>query len=49
MNDPVLDKEDADMRQRLLRWMQTTDDPLLRGPVASPYYADALGALRGRS
>ncbi len=37
----------ADLRQRLLGWMQETDDPLLRGPVASPYYADALTHLRG--
>ena len=29
--------------------MQATDDPLLRGPVASPYYSAALGALRGHS
>jgi arylsulfatase A-like enzyme len=36
----------ADLRRRLLRWMEQTDDPLLRGPVASPYYADALTRLR---
>jgi arylsulfatase A-like enzyme len=36
----------ADLRRRLLRWMEQTDDPLLRGPVASPYYADALARLR---
>jgi arylsulfatase A-like enzyme len=37
----------ADLRQRLLRWMEETDDPLLRGPVTSPYLADALERLRG--
>jgi len=36
----------ADLRRRLLRWMEQTDDPLLHGPVASPYYADALARLR---
>ncbi|HEV7666392.1 MAG TPA: sulfatase [Chloroflexota bacterium] len=36
----------TDLRQRLLGWMAETDDPLLRGPVASPYYADALARLR---
>ena len=36
----------ADLRRRLLRWMEQTDDPLLDSPVASPYYADALNRLR---
>jgi arylsulfatase A-like enzyme len=43
---PDVDAIQADLRQRLLRWMTETDDPLLRGPVASPYYADALARLR---
>ncbi|HKE26625.1 MAG TPA: sulfatase [Bryobacteraceae bacterium] len=29
-----------DMRKRLARWMQSTDDPLLRGPVAAPAGAE---------
>jgi N-sulfoglucosamine sulfohydrolase len=33
---------EMDLRQRLLAWMQETHDPLLAGPVASPYYADSL-------
>jgi hypothetical protein len=36
---------EADLRGRLLRWMRDTDDPLLRGPVASPYYYEALRRL----
>ena len=36
---------EADLRHRLLAWMESTNDPLLRGPVPSPYYADALAAL----
>ena len=43
--DPQYAAVQADLRQRLLAWMQTTDDPLLRGPVASPYYADTVGWL----
>jgi N-sulfoglucosamine sulfohydrolase len=41
-----VDAIQADLGQRLLRWMADTDDPLLHGPVASPYYADALARLR---
>jgi arylsulfatase A-like enzyme len=29
---------EADLRRRLLEWMRSTDDPLLHGPVPSPYY-----------
>jgi arylsulfatase A-like enzyme len=36
---------EANLRERLLEWMRRTDDPLLRGPVASPYYADAVSWL----
>lgn len=35
---PVRDQ----LRDRLRDWMAETDDPLLRGPVGSPYYATAL-------
>ena len=44
---PELASVQADLSHRLLGWMQATDDPLLHGPVASPYYADAFGRLRG--
>ena len=36
---------EADLRRRLLDWMRATSDPLLTGPVASPYYADAVSWL----
>jgi N-sulfoglucosamine sulfohydrolase len=36
----------AELRQRLLAWMEQTNDPLLAGPVASPYYSDVLARLR---
>jgi arylsulfatase A-like enzyme len=35
----------ANMRARLARWMHRTDDPLLRGPVASPYYHRAVAQI----
>ncbi len=31
---------------RLLEWMRETQDPLLAGPVASPYYHGAMARLR---
>ena len=37
---------EKDLRQRLLAWMYETNDPLLAGPVASPYYADSVRWLR---
>jgi N-sulfoglucosamine sulfohydrolase len=37
---------ERDLKQRLLRWMEDTGDPILQGPVPSPYYHDALAKLR---
>ncbi|MGJ3237563.1 MAG: sulfatase family protein [Anaerolineae bacterium] len=37
----------AALRQRLVQWMQDTDDPILTGPIASPYYARAIRELKG--
>jgi N-sulfoglucosamine sulfohydrolase len=36
---------EADLGRRLGDWMRATADPLLNGPVASPYYEDALARL----
>lgn len=43
---PAVAAIEDDLRRRLRAWMQETGDPLLAGPVASPYYADALRRLR---
>jgi N-sulfoglucosamine sulfohydrolase len=32
--------------EQLLRWMEETDDPILKGPIASPYYEKAIGLIR---
>jgi len=37
----------TDLLRRLLRWMEETDDPLLRAPVTSPFLSDAHARLRG--
>jgi arylsulfatase A-like enzyme len=43
---PEMVNVETNLRQRLLRWMRETDDPLLKGPVASPYYHETLTRLR---
>ncbi|MDQ6671161.1 MAG: sulfatase [Chloroflexota bacterium] len=45
--EPDLASAKTDLRQRLLRWMKETDDPVLQGPVASPYNSAALASLQG--
>ncbi|HRV94675.1 MAG TPA: hypothetical protein P5526_21125 [Anaerolineae bacterium] len=35
-DDPTMAEVLDDMRGRLSRWMQATDDPLLQGPIAPP-------------
>ena len=37
----------TELRQHLLAWMRRTNDPLLNGPLASPYYRRALRLLTG--
>jgi len=34
-----------DLRLRLLRWMQETNDPILQGAITSPYYHHAMQML----
>ncbi len=43
--DPQYAETKADLRKRLAAWMQETGDPLLHGPIASPYYAESRRQL----
>ena len=38
-----------DLSQRLLNWMHETDDPLLKGPIASPFYQQGFDSLKAGS
>ena len=42
--DPTLAAARRELDARLWAWMAETDDPLLRGPIASPAYRRALAA-----
>jgi N-sulfoglucosamine sulfohydrolase len=42
---PDVAATETDLRARLLQWMRDTNDPLLQGPVASPYYHESLRRL----
>ncbi|HSM57241.1 MAG TPA: sulfatase [Candidatus Sulfomarinibacteraceae bacterium] len=35
-----------DLSRLLVEWMRSTDDPLLRGPIPSPFYEQAVAGLR---
>ncbi len=35
-----------DLSRRLYAWMQEVDDPLLAGPIATPYYRQSIEAFR---
>ena len=37
-----------ELRSHLLAWMQETDDPILHGPIASPFYFNAMRQLTGQ-
>jgi hypothetical protein len=37
-----IDEVERELNERLWAWMEETDDPLLKGPVASPRYRLAM-------
>ena len=43
---PEYAEVERDLRQRLRQWMEATDDPILQGPVPSPYYHEVMRRLR---
>ncbi|MBN1147007.1 MAG: sulfatase [Anaerolineales bacterium] len=50
-SDNVIDKPEffpigADLKAQLYQWMQETGDPILKGPVGSPFYYASLEALK---
>jgi len=50
-DDPAFEETKNDLRARLVGWMEATNDPILDGPVASPYYHETmrmLGISRGQ-
>jgi arylsulfatase A-like enzyme len=40
---PELSSVEEQLSERLLSWMRETSDPLLEGPIPSPYYRRAMG------
>lgn len=44
---PAYQQVAKDLRNRLLAFLQETDDPLLQGPVGSPYYRQGINELSG--
>ncbi len=44
--DPAYAEVRAELKKDLLAWMEKTGDPLLDGPVASPYYGKAWEDLK---
>lgn len=45
-DDPACAQVREQLSMRVLEWMRRTDDPLLKGPVPSPYYAQLHQAFR---
>jgi N-sulfoglucosamine sulfohydrolase len=44
-SDPSQAGTVAELGRQLRAWMQETDDPLLRGPIPSPFYHEAIRTL----
>ena len=47
--EPEFDDVERELKRELLAWMQRTGDPLLLGPIASPFYSKAIGLLSSNS
>ena len=45
IGDPELAAIESDLKRELVDWMRRTDDPVLQGPVGSPFRDAALRAL----
>jgi len=45
-DDPEYGAVKEQLMKTLVTWMQDTQDPLLDGPVSSPYYLSALHELK---
>jgi arylsulfatase A-like enzyme len=48
-DDPALAEVRADLERRLWQWMEQVDDPLLHGPVVTPYYQSAMEDFRAET
>ena len=46
VDEPSCRERSADLRHRLYRWMLDTRDPLIAGPISSPFYSRACERLR---
>jgi arylsulfatase A-like enzyme len=46
VDEPEYRSTASELRRRLRAWMEETEDPLLLGPVPSPYYHRTLAQLR---
>jgi arylsulfatase A-like enzyme len=46
IDDPEYADIAADLKAQIYHWMQETGDPILLGPIASPFYTTSLEALK---